>query len=306
MKFCSNCGNQMNDDERFCTACGTDSQQDVNSARQQQDAQQSQMYTSETSGQQGAQQNYTYGAGQQSTQQNYTYGAGQQGTQQSYTYGAGQQGTQQNYTYGAGQQSAQQTYTYGAGQQYGQPVYGSGPKASNNKILKKLPVFAVAAVVVVVGLVFLFRCVVGSGSLTMKGAVKDYFKAVENGDGRKIMNATLSNPMIKVVKESEDLTKKDIIDSLEVDYDTYGMKVDYRNIEIEDKEKWDKDEVDEFNESCKDGSGIDPHVKKVYDIEVSYEYRYSYDGEWGDWSEESIDLSAYKSNGNWYVIGDVF
>lgn len=293
MKFCSNCGNQMNDDEIFCTACGTDSQQDVNSARQQQDAQQSQMYTSETSGQQGA-------------QQNYTYGAGQQGTQQSYTYGAGQQGTQQNYTYGAGQQNTQQTYTYGAGQQYGQPVYGSGPKASNNKILKKLPVFAAAAVVVVVGLVFLFRCVVGSGSLTMKGAVKDYFKAVESGDGKKIMNATLSNPMVKIIRESEDLTKKEIIDYFEADYDTYGMKVDYRNIEIEDKEKWDKDDVDQINESCKDGIGIDPHIKKVYDIEVSYEYRYSYDGEWSDWSDETLDLDVYKSNGNWYVMGDVF
>lgn len=25
MKFCSNCGKQMNDDERFCQACGADS-----------------------------------------------------------------------------------------------------------------------------------------------------------------------------------------------------------------------------------------------------------------------------------------
>lgn len=186
---------------------------------------------------------------------------------------------------------------------YAQPSPAAS-KPSKSNIIRKLPVIGAAAIALVLVLIFLFRSVVGSGSLTANGAVKDYFKAVEDGSGKKIMNATLSNPMIKALCAEGDMTKKELIESLDMDYDKYGFEFQYRKIVIEDKEKVDKADVKEFNKACKDSTGVNPHIRKAYTIEVSYECRYAYGGEWSDWEDDSETFVVYKSNGNWYVMED--
>ena len=239
MKFCSNCGKQMNDDERFCQACGADS---------------------------AAQPTYTYAAP------------------------AGQQTTSGN-----------------AQNPYGQPVYAAGNQTAQTKPAKfnnkMLPVYAAAAVLVILLIVFFFRSVVGSGSLTMKGAVKSYGKAIEAQSGKKMLNATMSGPLIKAVKKGEDMTKKDIIEELDSIYDDSDMKIKIKDIRITDKEKMDKEDVKEFNEGIKDETGVNPHIKKVYQVEVKYKQRYKYTGDdWTDWDKKTDTLYVYKSNGNWYVF----
>ena len=251
MKFCSNCGKQMNDDERFCQACGADS-----AAQPQQVAQP-----------------------QQAAQPTYTYAAP-----------AGQQTTSNN-----------------AQNPYGQPVYAAGNQTAQTKPAKfnnkMLPVYAAAAVLVILLIVFFFRSVVGSGSLTMKGAVKSYGKAIEAQSGKKMLNATMSGPLIKAVKEGEDMTKKDIIEELDSIYDDSDMKIKIKDIRITDKEKMDKEDVKEFNEGIKDETGVNPHIKKVYQVEVKYKKRYKYTGDdWTDWDKKTDTLYVYKSNGNWYVF----
>lgn len=253
MKFCSNCGKQMNDDERFCQACGADS------AAQPQQAAQS----------------------QQAAQPTYTY---------TYAAPAGQQTTSNN-----------------AQNPYGQPVYAAGNQTAQTKPAKfnnkMLPVYAAAAVLVILLIVFFFRSVVGSGSLTMKGAVKSYGKAIEAQSGKKMLNATMSGPLIKAVKEGEDMTKKDIIEELDSIYDDSDMKIKIKDIRITDKEKMDKEDVKEFNEGIKDETGVNPHIKKVYQVEVKYKQRYKYTGDdWTDWDKKTDTLYVYKSNGNWYVF----
>ncbi|MDD6234784.1 MAG: zinc-ribbon domain-containing protein [Lachnospiraceae bacterium] len=245
MKFCSNCGKQMNDDERFCQACGADS-----AAQPQQQA-----------------------------QPTYTYAAP-----------AGQQPTASN----------------NAQNPYGQPVYAAGnqtPQTKPSKLNKMLPVYAIGAVLVALLLVFFFRSVVGSGSLTMKGAVKSYSKAIEAQSGKKMLNATMSRPLIKAIIKGEDMTKKDIIEELDSVYDDSDMKIKIKDIRITDKEKMDKDDVKEFNEGIKDETGVNPHIKKVYQVEVKYKQRYKYSGEdWTDWDKKTDTVYVYKSNGNWYVF----
>lgn len=245
MKFCSNCGKQMNDDERFCQACGADS------AAQP----------------------------QQAAQPTYTYAAP-----------AGQQTTSNN-----------------AQNPYGQPVYAAGNQTAQTKPAKfnnkMLPVYAAAAVLVILLIVFFFRSVVGSGSLTMKGAVKAYGKAVEAQSGKKMLNATMSGPLIKAVKKGEDMTKKDIIEEFDSIYDDSDMKIKIKDIRITDKEKMDKEDVKEFNEGIKDETGVNPHIRKVYQVEVKYKQRYKYTGDdWTDWDKKTDTLYVYKSNGNWYVF----
>lgn len=245
MKFCSNCGKQMNDDERFCQACGADS------AAQP----------------------------QQAAQPTYTYAAP-----------AGQQTTSNN-----------------AQNPYGQPVYAAGNQTAQTKPAKfnnkMLPVYAAAAVLAILLIVFFFRSVVGSGSLTMKGAVKAYGKAIEAQSGKKMLNATMSGPLIKAVKKGEDMTKKDIIEEFDSIYDDSDMKIKIKDIRITDKEKMDKEDVKEFNEGIKDETGVNPHIRKVYQVEVKYKQRYKYTGDdWTDWDKKTDTLYVYKSNGNWYVF----
>ena len=166
-----------------------------------------------------------------------------------------------------------------------------------------LPVYAAAAVLVILLIVFFFRSVVGSGSLTMKGAVKSYGKAIEAQSGKKMLNATMSGPLIKAVKKGEDMTKRDIIEELDSIYDDSDMKIKIKDIRITDKEKMDKEDVKEFNEGIKDETGVNPHIKKVYQVEVKYKQRYKYTGDdWTDWDKKTDTLYVYKSNGNWYVF----
>ena len=235
----------MNDDERFCQACGTDS------AAQP----------------------------QQAAQPTYTYAAP-----------AGQQTTSGN-----------------AQNPYGQPVYAAGNQAPQTKSFKfnnkMLPVYAAAAVLVILLIVFFFRSVVGSGSLTMKGAVKAYGKAIEAQSGKKMLNATMSGPLIKALKEGEDMTKKDIIEEFDSIYDDSDIKMKIKDIRITDKEKMAKEDVKEFNERIKDETGVNPHIKKVYQVEVKCKQRYKYfGGDWTDWDKKTDTLYVYKSNGNWYVF----
>ena len=85
-----------------------------------------------------------------------------------------------------------QTTSNNAQNPYGQPVYAAGNQTAQTKPAKfnnkMLPVYAAAAVLVILLIVFFFRSVVGSGSLTMKGAVKSYGKAIEAQSGKKMLN----------------------------------------------------------------------------------------------------------------------
>ena len=97
--------------------------------------------------------------------------------------------------------------------------------------------------------------------------------------------------------------KKDIIEELDSIYDDSDMKIKIKDIRITDKEKMDKEDVKEFNEGIKDETGVNPHIKKVYQVEVKYKQRYKYTGDdWTDWDKKTDTLYVYKSNGNWYVF----
>lgn len=253
MKFCSNCGKQMNDNERFCPACGTDS-----------------------------------AAGQPQPQ---VQPQPQPAAQPVYTYAAqpGQQPVQNNVQ-----------------NPYGQPVYATAnqaPAKAPSKLNKKLPLFAAGAVVVALLLVFFFRSVVGSGSITMKGAVKAYSNAIEAQSGKKMLNATMSRPLLKAAMESGDMTKKEVIEELDSVYDDSDITIKIKNVRITDKEKMDKDDVKDLNTTIKDKTDVNPHIKKVYQVEVKYQQRYKYSGEdWTDWEKKTDTIYVYKSNGNWYVL----
>lgn len=238
MKFCSNCGTQLEDATKFCGSCGT-KQPEVQP-----------------------------------------------------------------------QPQVQPQYTYA--QPYGAPQAAQATAPSENK-LKKLvkgkvwliPVAAVASVVLIWFIVFFFRSIVGSGSVTMKGAIKAYYSAQSDMDAKKYINATMSNTMLKAIKESEDMTKRELIEDLQDTYDLkeewYGddYEVKYRRIKIEDREYYDRDDVKDVIEEIEDETDVKVSIQKICEVEVSYE-RWDYSEE--EWEDGEATLTLYKSAGNWYVM----
>ncbi len=242
MKFCSNCGTQLEDSTKFCSTCG---------AKQPEVQPQPQV-----------------------------------------------------------QPQAAPQYTYA--QPYGTPQAAQASAPAENKFKKLIkgkvwliPVAAVASIFIIWLLVFIFRSVVGSGSVTMKGAVKAYYEAEAKLDAKKYINATMSNSMLKAYKESEDMTKRELIEDLQDSFDLvveyYGddYEVKYRRIKIEDKDYYDRDDVKDVVENIEDETDVKVSIQKICEVEVSYE-KWNYRTE--EWEDGETDLILYKSAGNWYVM----
>ena len=241
MKFCSNCGTQLEDSVKFCGGCG---------------------------------------AAQEVAQ------------------------PQQNFTYEqpvANTQPAQSNGGFNG-------VIEKGKKITGGKIWL-LPVALVAVIFVVWFVIFFFRTIIGSGAATMTGAVKNYYKAMEDLDAKDYINATMSNSMLKAIKESEDMTKKEIIEEMEEDFedleDWYGddYEIKYKNIKIKDKDKLDKDDIEDFVDMIEDETDVKVSIQKMYEVEVSYREWDYYDEEW---NKEETTLILYKSAGNWYVMDSFY
>ena len=241
MKFCSNCGCQMEDSVKFCGSCGA-VQEDAN-----------------------AQENFAYGQPE-----------------------AAQAGGSNNGF---------------------DAIMEKGKQLTNGKVWL-IPVAAVAAIFVIWFVIFFFTSIIGSGSVTKKGAVKAYYEALAERDGKAYVNATMSPSMLKAVLESGDYdNKKELIEELDEEYeeeaedyeDWYDtkLKVKYKNIEIEDMDKCDKDDIEDVVDYIEDYSDVKVKISQMYEVEVSYKKWNNYNEEWDKVEDEII---IYKSAGNWYVF----
>ena len=250
MKFCSNCGTQLEDSVKFCSACGF---RQPDNAVQQNEPVPSDMpkYTSPYSSSAPAANNSTYSAPVNNTPSENTAVAKAKGFIQGKIW--------------------------------------------------LIPVAAVAVIFLVWFTVFFFRSVVGSGSLTMNGAVKAYYEAYEAKDGKKLVDATLSNSMLKALKESEDMTKKEIIEEYDDIFDTYSSSYQFKfkNIKITDKEKYDRSDIKDLIEDIEDETDVRVSIQKAYEVEVSFKQWNNYTEEW---TKTDATLVVYKSAGNWYVL----
>ena len=241
MKFCSNCGTQLEDSVKFCGGCG---------------------------------------AAQEAAP------------------------AQENFTYEQPAATAENAQANGGFND----VIEKGKKVTGGKVWL-IPVLAVGSIFVLWFVIFFFRSVVGSGALTMKGAVNSYFKAQQKMDGKAYVNATLSPSMLKAIKESEDMSKKEIIeeydDNFEEMHELYqdwydeDYKVKYKNIKIKDTDKYDKDDIEDLVDEIEDETDVKVKISKLYEVEVSYR---EWDCSEEEWNKEETVLLVYKSAGNWYVL----
>lgn len=182
------------------------------------------------------------------------------------------------------------------------------PKGKNKLIL---PVgVAVVAVAVIIG--------VSSAGGGYKKTVKDYIKAVNKCDTKKLLSVTIpENKMKEIKKEAKgsiidwDALLDKMDDALEGAFkeleDDYGKNVKF-SVKISDKEKIKGDDLDELQEEYEDI--YDAEVKKAYKLKVEMTIKGKDDK---DTKKSSLYVVKVKGDG-WKVydfdsgmdIGDAF
>lgn len=229
MKFCGNCGNQLEDSAKFCGACGTTVQEE----------------------------NVANDANKQSIINKDAVNDTMNG------------------------------------------VVDKAKKITNGKIWL-IPVVVVGGIFALWLIIFFFVSVVGSGAITQKGAIEDYFTAIEKQSGKKYLSATLSNSVLKAVKESSDMDKDEIIDEFDdMLEDKYDDDIKYKDVMVKFTYDYDREDVKILKRELKDQLDEKVSISDAADLEISYKV---WDDEDEIWYRKETIFTVYKSAGNWYVL----
>lgn len=166
-----------------------------------------------------------------------------------------------------------------------------------------IPVAAVAAVAVIWFIVFFFYTLIGSGSVTQKGAIEAYFKAKQKQSGKQYLDATLSSSMLKAVKEQTDMDKEEIIEEFDDYLDTDDLDdAKFKNVVVKFTYDFDKEDVKILKERIKDEFDCKVSISDAAEVEILYK-------EWDDdaevWNSKTAIITVYKSAGNWYVLDPI-
>ena len=156
-----------------------------------------------------------------------------------------------------------------------------------------------ALVVVIV----LISCIFGGTSA--KGAIKNYYNAVENANASKIIKC-VPKDILNAMMDEEDMSKKEVKEAVQ-DYidDMYDdHEFDYIKVTFKDKENLDKDDIDDDLdfESMFDDSDDFKKIKKAvkYDVKIKVS---TDDGDNVDTTTE--EHYVYKYGNSWYIADAV-
>ena len=271
MKFCKKCGQQIEDNVLFCPYCGTPQQA---APQPQQAAPQPQQAAPQPQ--------------QVAPQPQQVAPQPQQAAPQS-------------------QQAAPQPQQAAPQPQFGQmpPQQPQPPKKPlDKKILFIIAGVAAALLIIVIGLIFALSGRRGASSY--KGAVEKLFSALEAGNGKKLVGIMMPSELEKSADkelndgELEYLGYDSMAEFIEDQYkNELEDSIKFKDVEITDKEKLSKDEVEEIEEMCDDELGCDIDVKEAYTLEIDYLYKEKGDE---DWQDDYMEITAYKVGGRWYLF----
>ncbi|MCR5226814.1 MAG: zinc ribbon domain-containing protein [Eubacterium sp.] len=292
MKFCTMCGQQIDDNMPFCPYCGAPQQ----TAQQPQQAAPQPQQAAPQPQQAAPQPQQAVSQPQQAAPQPQ-----QAAPQPQQAAPQPQQAAPQP------QQAAPQFGQYQTPPPMQAGPGGPGPQAPKKPLDKKLLfiiIGAAAFVLIVIGIICGLSGRRGAGSY--KGAVEKLFNALADGSAKKtvhiMMPAELEKAADKELQggELEYLGYDSMQDFID---DMYSTELDkdmqFQNVEITDKDKLSKDELEEIEEQCSDEMGCDIKVKEAYKLEIEYEYREKGDKKWHD---DYMEMTAYKVGGRWYIF----
>ncbi len=158
---------------------------------------------------------------------------------------------------------------------------------------------AAIAVAVIVLIVILVNLLSGG----YKGALKDYFGAIEDKDGKAYAKSVLSGDMIDYMEDEGDMDKDDIYDVYEVSAksaysklkEDFGSGIEI-SFDVTDKEKLDKDECEDL-EDMLNLVYDDVKVSKGYTVELEI----TVEGKDDD-DEFDAEAGIVKVDGDWVIM----
>lgn len=190
--------------------------------------------------------------------------------------------------------------TFCGAAQGGGVTYGGTDTVKNTN--KAVAVIIAAAAVILVILIVLVNLLFGGG---YKKPVDNMVKAMETGKGKYLYKAM---PEFLIEYQYEDEKKSDIYDDLDESMELitgmleeeYGddIKISYK---IKDKDKIDKDDLEDLEDSIKDKYDEKVRVSKGYELKVKMKIK----GD-DDKDEDTTTIKVYKIEGDWCLMDSIF
>lgn len=161
-------------------------------------------------------------------------------------------------------------------------------------------IVTILAVIVLLIVTLTFLSSVGGGVDT--DVLEDQWEAVEDCDGKDFIGCMLPEEILEnAIEQTNFLDKQDVYDMVEAALEEqvdelsldYGSDLDFE-VRIVDKEKADKDTIEELNDL----------TELYYDMKIETAYEVDYDvtlsGDAGR-DTESYECLLYEYDGDWYV-----
>ncbi len=181
-------------------------------------------------------------------------------------------------------------------------VSAEGAATVNKSSNKAVGILIAAVAVVLVVLIVLFNLLFGGG---YKKPVDNMMKAIETGKGKYLYK---SMPEFLIEYEYEDEKKSEIYDELDESLEfitgmlegEYGddIKISYK---VKDKEKIDKDDLEDLEDSIKDKYDEKVKVSKGYELKIKLKIK----GD-DDKDENTTKIKVYKIDGDWCLMDSIF
>lgn len=174
----------------------------------------------------------------------------------------------------------------------GAPANETQTVASNQKT--GFVVIGVAVAILLIIIIALLSSIFGGG---YKKPVKDFEKSLNEGDGKLFIEAMLPEKFLDDVDDSQYELISDLVGSLK-DFaeDEYGKNVKFI-IDIEDKEKLEKDEISALESLYTSTYGLDVEITKGYELDTELTVK----GKKGKDSKD-MELVVFKIEGEGWKI----
>ncbi len=177
----------------------------------------------------------------------------------------------------------------------GYPGYAQqGNKPNNNKIIG-MAVVGVAVLAVVFLLVKLFGAIGTSGYET---PIKYICEGMQKGSYKTMKKAFpeyITDQLDRYFGDDAEDTMDELVESLKDEYGK-GVKITYKII---DKDKLDKDDIEELEDEVKYRYNKKVKIKEAYELEVKMKVKGS---EGSD--EDEMDVTVIKVGSKWYLYDD--
>lgn len=176
-----------------------------------------------------------------------------------------------------------------------EPVSSEPTATTGNSGSNKVNIVIIAALIVVLLIILGIVSSIAGGSY--KKPVKNFAKALNKCDGELLAETMLTDDMMDDADKDDLDDLDDLLESLtEYAEDEYGKNIKF-TIDINDKSKLDKDDIEDIEDEYSDSYDDDVKISKGYEIDATLTIKGK-----DDKDEEDITLTVVKIKGDGWKI----